>query len=182
LDPRIARQQRVSAARQRRRRAQYISPGPRPDRVAGWAVALGVLLILLAGATSRAATTGGAGAPPGPEGSQPVAGGAAAPEQEAAQAELRAKVSRMPAELTTWYGPGFYGRRTACGNVLHRSTQGVAHRRLPCGTPVTFYYRGRLKTVPVIDRGPYARASWDLTQATARDLGVRQTTRVQVLR
>jgi rare lipoprotein A (peptidoglycan hydrolase) len=66
--------------------------------------------------------------------------------------------------------------------VLRRSTQGVAHRRLPCGTQVTIYYRGRLKQVEVIDRGPYGgHADWDLTQATARDLGIRRTSRIHVL-
>jgi hypothetical protein len=47
---------------------------------------------------------------------------------------------------------------------------------------VTIYYRGHLTTAPVIDRGPYARrATWDLTQATAHELGVRRTSRVHVL-
>jgi len=51
-------------------------------------------------------------------------------------------------------------------------TQGVAHRRLPCGTLVLIMYRGRETTVPVIDRGPFAGSfTWDLTQATADSLG-----------
>ena len=37
-----------------------------------------------------------------------------------------------------WYGPGFYGKRTACGYALTQSIVGVAHRTLPCGTKVTF--------------------------------------------
>ncbi len=142
-------------------------------------------MILLAGATSRADTTGGATVPSGSgaDGQQLTGGSDAPGKQEPSDGELEAKAARMPAQIATWYGPGFFGRRTACGKVLRRSTQGVAHRRLPCGTQVTIYYRGRLKTVAVIDRGPYARrASWDLTQATARDLGIRRTSRVHVLR
>ena len=82
----------------------------------------------------------------------------------------------------TWYGPGFYGHRLACGGRLTQSTLGVAHRTLPCGTPVQVYYRGRSLTVPVVDRGPFANgASYDLTAATARALGVTQTARVGVL-
>jgi len=132
---------------------------------------LGVLMIFLAGATSRA-DTGGATAPP------PATGGSGA-----ATADLAAKAALAPVEVATWYGPGFFGRRTACGQVLRRSTVGVAHRRLPCGTQVTVYYRGRVATVPVIDRGPYSRrADWDLTQATARQLGIASTSRVRVLR
>ncbi len=66
----------------------------------------------------------------------------------------------------TWYGPGFYGRTTACGRTLRRTTLGVAHRRLPCGTVVNFLYRRRTIAVKVIDRGPYGEADWDLTKAT----------------
>jgi rare lipoprotein A len=73
--------------------------------------------------------------------------------------------------IATWYGPGSWGSQTACGEVLHRKTLGVANRTLPCGTPVAIYYHGRTITVPVIDRGPYANhADWDLTLATARAL------------
>jgi rare lipoprotein A (peptidoglycan hydrolase) len=76
----------------------------------------------------------------------------------------------------TLYGPGFYGHRTACGVVLRRNTVGVAHRWLPCGTPVAIYYQGRTLTVPVIDRGPYANgADWDLTMATGKALGMSGT-------
>ena len=73
----------------------------------------------------------------------------------------------------TLYGPGFYGHRTACGQILRRRTIGVANRTLPCGTPVQIYYMGRVITAPVIDRGPYAHgANWDLTMATGRALGM----------
>ena len=73
----------------------------------------------------------------------------------------------------TFYGEGFYGEKTACGQILTRAMLGVASRTLKCGTPVQIYYRGRTIVVPVIDRGPYANhASWDLTQATAQALGI----------
>jgi hypothetical protein len=82
----------------------------------------------------------------------------------------------------TFYGPGFWGKRTACGEVLRRSMLGVASRTLPCGTLVAVYFRGRELSVPVIDRGPYANsASWDLTMATARALHMTQTTQVGTL-
>jgi len=71
----------------------------------------------------------------------------------------------------TYYGPGFYGNRTACGQSLHTSTPGVAHKTLPCGTRVAILYGGRTVAVRVIDRGPYGAANWDLTGATARRLG-----------
>ena len=81
--------------------------------------------------------------------------------------------------VATWYGPGFYGRTTACGIELTEETVGVAHRRLPCGTQVQFAFRGRTIVVPVIDRGPYANgADWDLTQAAATQLGMTGTSRI----
>jgi rare lipoprotein A len=73
-------------------------------------------------------------------------------------------------DLATWYGPGFYGNRTACGRRLQRGTLGVAHRSLPCGTDVSLLHDGQTITVPVIDRGPYSSAEWDLTARTARRL------------
>lgn len=55
----------------------------------------------------------------------------------------------------SFYGPGFYGNRTACGQKYTTKIKGVAHRTLPCGTLVSFKYKGRELTLPVIDRGPY---------------------------
>src|SRR3954454_13945050 len=57
--------------------------------------------------------------------------------------------------LATSFGPGFYGQKTACGQMLTPAVVGVANRRLPCGTHVKFSYKGRGVTPPVIDRGPY---------------------------
>jgi len=82
----------------------------------------------------------------------------------------------------TYYGPGFFGHKTACGQTLRRSTLGVANRSLPCGTRVSFLFHGRSIVVRVIDRGPYGSgAYWDLTQATARALGMTGTSRVGTL-
>jgi rare lipoprotein A len=75
--------------------------------------------------------------------------------------------------LATLYGPGFYGRRTACGRRLTRNTIGVASRTLRCGSKVAVLYRGRTMILPVIDRGPYANhADWDLTMAAAAALKI----------
>ncbi|MEA2333919.1 MAG: rare lipoprotein [Solirubrobacteraceae bacterium] len=82
--------------------------------------------------------------------------------------------------LATWFGPGFYGQTTACGQTLTPAVVGVANRTLPCGTLVKFGYKGRAATVPVIDRGPYARngAQWDLTTEAAHVLGMADTARL----
>lgn len=94
----------------------------------------------------------------------------------AANADRLARVHVYRAGHASWYGPGFYGNRTACGQVLGAGTLGVAHKWLPCGTKVTFRYGGRSVTVPVIDRGPYvAGREWDLTGATKARLGFPST-------
>lgn len=65
----------------------------------------------------------------------------------------------------SWYGPGFYGNGTACGQTLTRELVGVAHRTLPCGTMVLFRYKGKVVKAPVIDRGPYVTGrTWDLSK------------------
>jgi rare lipoprotein A len=92
----------------------------------------------------------------------------------------RTLVKQMRKDVATWYGPGFWGNRTACGTKLTRKTLGVAHKNLPCGTKVTIGYRGRFVRTRVIDRGPYAHgASWDLTQAAARKIRMKATSAVR---
>jgi rare lipoprotein A len=97
---------------------------------------------------------------------------AAALDAAAAQSAPVVAVTVYRPATASFYGPGFFGNQTACGITLMPDTQGVAHRRLPCGTMVLIMYRGRETTVPVIDRGPFnGTYSWDLTQATADALG-----------
>lgn len=92
----------------------------------------------------------------------------------AASGSARVRVYRPG--LASWYGPGFYGGRTACGQRLSASILGVANKTLPCGTKVTFRYRGRSVTARVIDRGPYAGGrEWDLAPAVKRALGFPST-------
>ncbi len=85
-----------------------------------------------------------------------------------------------PSGIATWFGPGFYGKKTACGQTLTTTMVGVANRTLPCGTLVNVTYHGRRLTVPVIDRGPYSHigADWDLTAQAAHTLGVEDTVRI----
>jgi hypothetical protein len=81
--------------------------------------------------------------------------------------------------IATWYGPGFYGRKTACGQRMTRMLIGVAHRGLPCGRSVAILYKGRTIVAPVVDRGPFRDgATWDLTAAAAQQLGLTKTDRI----
>jgi peptidoglycan hydrolase-like protein with peptidoglycan-binding domain len=88
-----------------------------------------------------------------------------------------ALVHSMSRAGVTWYGPGFYGKQTACGQQLTQATVGVASRSLACGKKVTLNYRGHSIVAPVIDRGPYRSGyKFDLTSATAQALGVTTST------
>lgn len=108
---------------------------------------------------------------------------------------LRASVAARPATtdpiaaievyrsvIATYFGPGSYGTRTACGEILTPELVGVAHQKLPCGTMVDILYGGQTISVPVVDRGPYANgAAFDLTMAVAQALGVSDTVRIGAL-
>ena len=105
-----------------------------------------------------------------------VTGASTAGSERASVASAVKQVTVYRKVMATWYGPGFYGNRTACGQRLTKRTLGVAHKTLPCGAKVAVRYEGRSVVVPVIDRGPYAEGmEYDLTSATARRLGVTYT-------
>lgn len=88
------------------------------------------------------------------------------------RATRKAIAARMLDQSASYYGPGFFGNRTACGQTLTKKTIGVAHRKLPCGTRVVFAYNGRWARAKVIDRGPFISGrKWDLTLPLAKRLG-----------
>jgi len=119
---------------------------------------LAAVTACLAAPALAAASTGGAGAP--------------------STAATSKKVH--PTGIATWFGPGFYGNKTACGQTLTPGVVGVANRTLPCGTLVKVTYKGHSLTVPVLDRGPYSHigADWDLTSGAATALGISDTVRI----
>ncbi|MDX6689893.1 MAG: rare lipoprotein [Solirubrobacteraceae bacterium] len=83
----------------------------------------------------------------------------------------------------TYFGPGLFGRMTACGQVLTPVLLGVAHKTLPCGTLIALMYKRREVVVPVVDRGPFnGDYSLDLTQGTADALAFSTAGEVGFLR
>ena len=84
--------------------------------------------------------------------------------------------------LASWYGPGFYGNRTACGQTYTPEMVGVAHRTLPCGTRVSITSPGGVTVVAaVIDRGPFVTGrSLDLSGALKLALGCGDLCRVRM--
>jgi rare lipoprotein A (peptidoglycan hydrolase) len=107
---------------------------------------------------------------------------AAGQQQAASSAPLTTSVTIYRPARATWFGPGFYGRKTACGQVMSHALMGVAHRTLPCGTPIAVFFGGKSVTVPVVDRGPFGNgARYDLTSAAATQLGMAQSSTIGVV-
>lgn len=87
----------------------------------------------------------------------------------------------IPAPGGGWYralaGPEAskaYGRPTACGHVLERSTLGVSHPVLVCGAKIYVGHGSRVMLTQVVARGPGSAAvQFGLTEAMARELGIR---------
>ena len=104
-------------------------------------------------------------------------------EAQAAAASPDLAVTVYKPAVATWYGPGFYGRTTACGLRMSKRLLGVAHKKLPCGTKVALLHKGRTITVPVVDRGPFRRGTdWDLTYAAAKAVGFTATGTIGAVR
>jgi hypothetical protein len=117
-----------------------------------WAALVALVSLALGAAPAEAGTGGASAAAP-----EPTPGGIV--------------FSPMRTAGATWYGPGFYGHQTACGQTLQPETIGVAHRTLPCGATVKLAYQGHMLITQVIDRGPYTRGNaFDLTSGARQAL------------
>jgi rare lipoprotein A len=124
-----------------------------PGRCLRAAAALAALAVLVFGASPAQA---------GPGGASPVA---------SSTAGEGLVFTPFRSAGASWYGPGLYGNKTACGQTLRPDTLGVAHRNLPCGTAVKFVHDGHAVVTRVIDRGPFAKGrAWDLTAAVSEAL------------
>jgi len=85
------------------------------------------------------------------------------------------RVRSVSTGQASWYGPGFYGNRTANGEVFRPGTLTAAHRTLAFGTKVrvTNLWNGRSTVVRINDRGPFHGSRViDLAHGAARELGV----------
>src|SRR6201996_6780362 len=80
--------------------------------------------------------------------------------------------------IASWYGPTFYGHRTANGEMYDGSEFTAAHRTLPMpvNVRVTNLDNGKSIVVRVNDRGPYAKGRIiDLSARAAQLLDVVKT-------
>jgi rare lipoprotein A len=87
--------------------------------------------------------------------------------------------------VASWYGPGFHGKSTSCGEIYDQYKLTCAHKLLPMHTMVrvTNLENGRTLVLRVNDRGPFVSGRIiDLSQAGAKELGVhaRGTAKVRV--
>lgn len=92
-----------------------------------------------------------------------------------APAPVVPRVVAVSTGQASWYGPGFFGNRTANGEVLRRGTLTAAHRTLPFGTKVrvTNLWNGRSTVVRINDRGPFTGGRViDLAHGAASQLGL----------
>lgn len=88
-----------------------------------------------------------------------------------------APARQMLASKASWYGPGFYGRRTANGEIYTGKSLTAAHKTLPFGTrvKVTNLRNGRSVVVRVNDDGPHIPGRViDLSHAAASRIGLIQ--------
>ncbi len=96
---------------------------------------------------------------------------------EAAVASSRTvKMNVFEGANASYYGPGFYGSRTACGQTMTPGSVHVAHRTLPCGTKIKFYLGGKVVEAAVKDRGPFhSGRTFDLSAGLKQRLGFGST-------
>jgi hypothetical protein len=199
----------------RRRSPTAAQISSRPDRVALWAVMLGLFLVLMAAATARAgwshATLGDRVIGKGDRGSDVMTlqrvlamkgyrvsvdgifgrqtkrtvkrfqrHRGLRPDGRVGPFTTRGLAATWRARTATFFGPGLYGNRMACGATLRHTTHGVAHRNLGCGRRVAVYHAGRVMVLPIVDRGPFTNGvSFDVTARAARKLGMSTTTTIR---
>lgn len=70
---------------------------------------------------------------------------------------VEGKVGMTEVGRASWYGPTFYGKRTASGSIFRKHALTAAHRTLPLGSTVrvTNLANGRSVDVLINDRGPF---------------------------
>lgn len=110
-----------------------------------------------------------------PSGTTPEAAVAPVPLPPPVPAVPQPAVVAVSTGEASWYGPGFYGNRTANGEVFRPGTLTAAHRTLPFGTKVrvTNLWNGRSAVVRINDRGPFhGRRVIDLAHGAANQLGL----------
>jgi rare lipoprotein A len=155
--------------------AQYpagLAPPPRDGRVTVWVGTPPEPPAAPSAAPATAGPTTPAPAPatpaPDPAVTTPVPA-AAGEEPTDVLATESAEAGLALSGKASWYGPGFAGRRTACGTNFDPAGLTLASRDLPCGTRVRITGpAGASVDATVTDWGPaeWTGRAFDLSQAT----------------
>src|SRR5690349_20342919 len=86
-----------------------------------------------------------------------------------------AKVGAVETGMASWYGPGYDGKRTACGDRFDQDALTAAHGTYPCGTRlrVTFISTGKSAVVRVNDLFTNHKGRLiDLSRGAAKTIGL----------
>jgi len=77
--------------------------------------------------------------------------------------------------MASWYGPGYDGKRTACGDRFDQNAFTAAHGTYPCDTKVrvTLLSNGRSVVVTINDLFPNHKGRLiDLSRGAAKAIGL----------
>ncbi len=104
--------------------------------------------------------------------------------------QLQAPVKRAAAIFgpwtpakSSWYGPGFHGRKTASGRIYDQHKPTVAHKTLPLGSLVQLRANGRILLAVVTDRGPFvAGRDIDVSMYIKQQLGLNDLDHLELRR
>ena len=97
------------------------------------------------------------------------------PDQQTSDAKETEQNIKPMEGKASWYGPGFYGKKTTSGEVLQKGTMTAAHSSLPMGTEVkvTRLDTNESVTVVINDRKPYKEGTLiDLAHGAADALDI----------
>lgn len=85
------------------------------------------------------------------------------------------KIGVTATGTASWYGPGYHGKRTACGDRFDQDALTAAHGSWPCGTRVrvTLLSTGKSAVVVINDLFPNHKGRLiDVSRGAARAIGL----------
>lgn len=76
----------------------------------------------------------------------------------------------------SWYGPGFHGKETRCGQIYNQNALTAASNTLPCGAKVRLRYHktGKSVIVRITDTGGFKKygRDIDISRGAAKKIGM----------
>lgn len=87
----------------------------------------------------------------------------------------KARVGETKLGIASWYGPGFHGKKTACGETFDQDALTAAHGSYPCGTRVrvTLLSSGKSVVLRINDLFPRHKGRLiDVSRGAARAIGL----------